>query len=219
MIYGILIAIIELGIFFITAKNIRKKYNQLQHINVYAYYWLMLTILTMVWEVSFILNYKKTNHISKQLLLTKTHVWTNTYDLSYLLPWNLAKIFYAEYGSYADREYMIVTDDWSRIIESSHAIFCGVFSLLTILFTINKQKQFYLISLGVGMGSQLMNSILYMANYAIQIRNPDNINYNTVEFPCGPLLLKRSFMWVNIFWTIMPSYVIYNSFQIQPKLD
>ncbi len=212
MIYGILIAIIELGAFFITSKYIRK-YYQLQYMNSITYYWLMMTILTMIWEVSFIFNYHHVNIISRQLLMNKTHVWTNSYDLSYLLPWNLSKIFYAEYGSYADREYMIATDDWSRIIESSHAIFCGVFSLLTIVCKIKNINQSYLISLGVGMGSQLMNSILYMGNYFIQIKNPNSINYNTANFPCGPLLLKRSFMWVNIFWTLMPSYVIYNSFQ------
>ena len=61
------------------------------------------------------------------------------------------------------------------------------------------------------MGSQFMNSVLYMANYFIQIKDPNNINYNTPEFPCGPFLLKRPFMWVNLLWSIMPAYVIYNS--------
>ena len=33
----------------------------------------------------------------------------------------LARIFYAEYGAWADREYMVSSDDWSRTIEGSHA--------------------------------------------------------------------------------------------------
>ena len=44
----------------------------------------------------------------------------------------LSPIFYAEYGAYADREYMNRHDDWSRVIESSHSLFCGVFALVAI---------------------------------------------------------------------------------------
>ena len=58
------------------------------------------------------------------------------------------------------------------------------------------------------MGSQLMNSILYMVEYFIQCTDPNNVNYNDNEFPMGTLLSKRPFMWVNIFWTIMPLYTI-----------
>jgi hypothetical protein len=53
-----------------------------------------------------------------------------------------------------------------------------------------------------------MNSILYMAEYFIQIKDKNNINYNTPEFPTGHWLLKRPFMWVNILWTLMPAYTI-----------
>ena len=53
-----------------------------------------------------------------------------------------------------------------------------------------------------------MNSILYMVEYFIQCTDPNNINYNDDEFPMGTLLSKRPFMWVNIFWTIMPLYTI-----------
>ena len=58
------------------------------------------------------------------------------------------------------------------------------------------------------MGSQLMNSILYMVEYFIQCTDPNSVNYNDEEFPMGHVLSKRPFMWVNIFWTIMPLYTI-----------
>ena len=67
--------------------------------------------------------------------------------------------------------------------------------------------KFYL-GLGAAMGSQLMNSILYMSEYIIQCRDPSNVNYNSDAFPCGFLLIKRPFMYINIFWTIMPGGII-----------
>ena len=103
---------------------------------------------------------------------------------------------------------MITKDLWSRIIESSHSLGCGLFSLLSILFLINGNNLKYLLCMGVGMGSQLMNSILYMSEYFIQIRNKDNINYNNENFPCGFFLIKRPFMYVNLLWTIFPFYII-----------
>ena len=53
-----------------------------------------------------------------------------------------------------------------------------------------------------------MNSILYMMNYFNQLAEPSNVNYCSVAFPCGHALLNRAFMYVNIFWTIMPLYAI-----------
>ena len=71
-------------------------------------------------------------------------------------------------------------------------------------------KIFY-IALGFSMGSQLMNSVLYISEYIIQTYNSNSINYDTPCFPCGKFLCKRPFMWINVFWTLMPSYVlIYN---------
>ena len=66
----------------------------------------------------------------------------------------------------------------------------------------------YFISLGISMGSQLMNSILYMMNYFNQLAEPANVNYCSPSFPCDHALLARAFMYVNIFWTIMPLYAI-----------
>tara|TARA_B100001123_G_scaffold424516_1_gene536112 strand:+ start:78 stop:638 length:561 start_codon:yes stop_codon:yes gene_type:complete len=171
----------------------------------------MFTILTLFWETSFICNYTRVREISTTLLQEKQHVWTNHYPLLYILPNKMAEIFYSEYAAYADREYMSRTDDWSRIIESTHAIFCGVISFIALVWKIKNKQDHFLIFLGASMGSQFMNSILYMSNYFIQMKNPHNVNFNTPRFPSGPFLSERPFMWINLFWTIMPMYVIYHS--------
>jgi len=83
---------------------------------------------------------------------------------------------------------------------------------------VNNKK--FTIYINVAMGSQLMNSLLYMGNYFIETKNINSINYNSDTFPCGILMYKRPFMYVNIFWTIMPCYVIYKQFsRIKPKTD
>ena len=130
--------------------------------------------------------------------------------MSYILPWKLSVIFYGEYGAYADREYMLWGNNWSRIIEGSHATLCGFFALIAMTMIGNQRnKNHYLVSASISMGSQLMNSILYMSNYFLQMKDPDNINYVSEEFPAGIALYKRPFMYVNIFWTIMPIYALY----------
>ena len=58
------------------------------------------------------------------------------------------------------------------------------------------------------MGSQFMNSLLYMGEYFIQVEEKDSVNYNRKEFPTGNFLLKRPFMWINFFWLAMPTYVL-----------
>ena len=207
MLSGTLIGVLEISLFFIISFFIKKNKN-LNNINSITFYWCMLTILTGIWEFCFITNYKYVNSLSQHLIETKTHVWTNSYDLSYILPWKLSFIFYSEYGAYADREYMIVKDDWSRVIEGSHAILCGLFCLGAIVSKLNQNKKNYLVCLCAGMGGQLMNSILYLINYFIECKNPYSINFNSKQFPTGDFLFERPFMYVNIFWFIMPSAVI-----------
>ena len=63
----------------------------------------------------------------------------------------------------------------------------------------------------LAMGTQLMNSIIYMGDYFLQVNDPDNLNYNNDNFPVGFALTKRGFMYVNVFWTLMPSYVLYKT--------
>ena len=209
-IYGFEIGIIEIILFGIISFSIKMINRNLKNVDVITYYWAMFTILTGIWEICFICSYKKTNLLSIELLKNNKHVWTNNYNISYILPWKMSYIFYAEYGAYADKYYMTTLNDWSRIIEGTHAIFCGLFSLLAILYISKNMEYRYKICMGIAMGSQLMNSILYMGNYFIQCSDPSSLNYNTSIFPTGKNLSDRPFMYVNVFWTVMPLYAIIN---------
>ena len=132
MVHGWIIGGIEIIIYFILSYQIRKQISILQTMNRIIYYWMTMTILTMIWEIFFVVNYKSVNILAQQLILNNTHVWTNNYDITYILPWKLSHIFYAEYGAYADKDYMLLYNDWSRVIESSHASFCGLFAFMTL---------------------------------------------------------------------------------------
>lgn len=223
---GIQIGLIEIFILIVFGFALRFTNKEYNSIDLLTFFWTLLTILTLIWEVSFICNYRNTNMLSTELIKNNEHVWTNNYNITYILPWKLSHIFYAEYGAYADREYMTIRDDWSRVIEGSHAIICGMFSFFALLFKRNKLNNKYYICLAVAMGSQLMNSILYMINYFNQCKDPESLNFNTTQFPTGKYLEKRQFMYVNIFWTIMPLLIIidlilftYNSYFKKSKQD
>ena len=146
---GYVIGIIEIALYFVGSIFVRKSFKQLQTINRATYFWVMMTILTGVWEIAYISDYKNITNMSHQLVNTGQHVWTNNYDISYVLPWKLSRIFYAEYGAWADREYMSNSDDWSRIIESTHCSQCALFSLLAITFKLFGNHNNYLICLSV----------------------------------------------------------------------
>mgnify|MGYP006085678531 CR=1 FL=1 len=210
LITGTVIGILEIFYFILISYNIKIYFN-IGNIDTISYYWLMITILTGFWEYIYITNYDKVIKIANNFLENNTHVWTNKYNISYILPWKLSKIFYAEYGAYADREYIInkYNDKWSKIIEGTHALLCGMFSLFAIInFIFYNFIEFY-ICCSIAMGCQLMNSILYMNQYKIQTYLKNNLNYDDKYFPCGKYLSKRPFMYVNILWTIMPVYIIY----------
>ena len=61
----------------------------------------------------------------------------------------------------------------------------------------------------MAMAFQLMNSVLYMIEYGIQCNQVDNVNYNNVSFPLGKAMLARPFMYVNVFWLVMPTYILF----------
>ena len=44
--------------------------------------------------------------------------------------------------------------------------------------------------------------------YILGKDEPSNVNYNTSSFPSNTWLTDRAFMWVNIFWLVMPFYTI-----------
>jgi len=205
---GIEIGILELFLFWGSSFTISRVFSSLQRIHTISYYWLMFTVLTGMYEFTYVRNRKKVRRLGMNLLSKKKHVWTKEYELKTLLPWNLAKQFYAEYAAYADREYYNLKDDWSLLIEGSHGVQCGFFSFLSILLFICEQYKLSLILLTVSMSSQFMNSLLYMGEYFIQIENRESVNYDTERFPCGRFLIKRPFMWINLFWLVMPIYVL-----------
>lgn len=205
---GAQIAVVELGLYFYASYKLRLNINAFKSIPLVPYYWFMMTILTFVWETAFILDYDSICDYSSDLIDHGKHVWENSYPISTVIPWKLSRVFYAEYGAYADREYMLLRGDWSRIIEGTHAYLCGIFAIGAMVAKKYKMDNEYLIMASVSMGTQLMNSILYMGNYFIQIHDKYNINYDCANFPSGYLLFQRPFMYVNIFWTIMPIIAI-----------
>ena len=228
MVKGITLALIEVSLIFYLGYNL-KKLNKFQNINGITFYWLLFTTITGIWEFSFLINYNLTCQMAYSLLQNHEHVWTSDYLLIDILPIKFSKLFYAEYGAYADREYMKPNNNWSRIIEGTHLIFCGLGSFLALLLKktekeiiktekeiikTEKEKQtinkYYLIFVSSAMSSQAMNSILYMVNYLYEIKDSLNPNYNSTDFPIGNYLNKRPFMYINILWTIMPLYVLLN---------
>ena len=104
---------------------------------------------------------------------------------------------------------MFSNNDWSRIVEGTFAFICGIYAISSIYCKINNNQNSYFISIGLSMGSQLMNSILYISNYLIQTKDKNNINYNSEDFPTGFLLNKRYFMYINILWTIY-AFICFN---------
>jgi len=207
---GIILGTMEITLFSLISYSFKVISPNLQNMDNIMYYWFCLTILTGIWEISFIMNYKDCVNKSRNLIIKNQHVWFNKYALDNLLPWKLSKIFYSEYGAWADREYMILTNYWSRLIEGSHAFLCGLVALHCMLDRTEGEEKTFLILATLSMGTQLMNSILYMGEYFIQTREHSSTNFNSLNFPTGFLLTKRGFMYVNLLWTIMPSYCIYS---------
>ena len=46
-----------------------------------------------------------------------------------------------------------------------------------------------------------------MGEYLIQLNYENSVNYKN-NFPCGKYLQKRPFMYINLFWTLMPSSIL-----------
>ncbi len=217
--YGYQLAFLEILSFYGIVRLLKTN-RHLDSVSNLIYYWMTFTIMTGIWEFFFVLHYSEVNQQSQYLLTGKEHVWTNVYSASSLNPRNFSVLFYSEYGAYADRMYMTSHDTWSRVIESSHAMLCGIFCLLALCYRIAGNQTEYFITLSVGMGAQLMNSILYLFNYFHEVKDKDSVNYNSPSFPCGKLLQHRLFMYVNVFWFLMPYLVIrylVNEFSSQVK--
>jgi hypothetical protein len=208
---GIIAATIEVALWAVVSMLVRRISKTLMSMNWFTYYWTTFIILTGFWEIVYITHSQAVTGIAEHLLQTNTHVWFNQYDFSYVLPWKFSQIFYAEYGAYADREYMIVKDGWSHMIEGSHMTIVSVFLVMALYCAIRHglNSDHYTYSLGGAMLAQFMNSFLYMGQYGIQTHNQYSINYDSSEFPLGKVWSKRPFMYVNILWVLVPAVVTY----------
>lgn len=203
---GIQLAILELLSFY-HISHLIKESTRLKDIPTIPYYWITFTVMTGIWEIFYLSNRPQVKSMSMELRHSHRHVWTNYYSITKLIPSEFSKIFYSEYGAYADREYITLRDNWSLEIEGTHAILSGLTSLIGIVSKYNSFDR-WLIWIVISMSCQLMNSILYLGQYFIETRCCDSVNYDTPNFPCGIYLIKRPFMYINIFWTIMPLYIL-----------
>ena len=208
---GIVIATIEILLWFLVSLIIRRGSKTLMSMNGFTYYWITFIILTGFWEIIYILDGNLVTQMSNDLLDNHQHVWYNSYNLSYILPWQFSTIFYAEYGAYADREYMNLKDGWSHVIEGSHMFLVSLFLIVAMACARihGLKSDHYTYTLGGAMFAQFMNSFLYVSEYEIQTRNHHSINYNTPDFPLGTAWSKRPFMYVNFLWMILPVFVSY----------
>lgn len=210
---GTIAAIIELSVYGYISHNVRNSLS-FDNIDNITYYWLCFTILTGLWELTYLTRKKEVSGISQKLITSKTHVWSNKYPVSSIIPKNFSKIFYAEYGAWADREYMTNSNYWSNLVEGTHCLFCALFSLIALYYYHIGNLENYTISISVAMGNQFMNSVLYLGEYVVQCYDKNSLNYNSEDFPTGKFLSKRLFMWINLPWILFPSYIIIKSLWI-----
>ena len=178
------------------------------------YYWFCFTILTAYWEIVFVHWYNYVALYAHALKEANQSVWTTYYPITMIAPNHLSCIFYADYGAWGDREYMNIsihgrTDYWSRLIESTHMIFCGFVCLASLLATYRGYGFAGTVLGCAAMGAQCMNSVMYLAEYLLQCNDPKSVNANNATWPTGSWMLGRPFMWVNFFWTVMPIFIIY----------
>lgn len=205
MIPGYVGALMEVSLFFLSSYMVKPVFTGMDPL---MYYWFCFTILTGFWEFTYLSNYYQIVEYSKILTQENKYVWFKHYGLSMILPNRFAKLFYAEYGAHADREYMSRSDFWSRLVESSHAMVCAFFCLLSMTYYYYDDSIGALVAASVAMGAQYMNSVLYMGQYFVECNDPSSVNFNSSNFPLGPYMIYRFFMWINIFWLLFPACII-----------
>ena len=79
---GLELGIIEIGLFFITSFLIKYKIKNLSNMDTITYYWLSFTVLTMLWEIYFVLDYYNVISYATYLLQKHVKVWDLKYNLS-----------------------------------------------------------------------------------------------------------------------------------------
>ena len=65
---GYIIGILEILLYFIGSITVRLYFTNLTSINKPTYFWVMMTILTGLWEISYISNYNEVANISSKLI-------------------------------------------------------------------------------------------------------------------------------------------------------
>jgi len=55
---------IEIGLYFIVSFIMKKVCSPFHNINNIVYYWLCMTILTGIWEISYIVNYNEITYMA-----------------------------------------------------------------------------------------------------------------------------------------------------------
>lgn len=210
---GFVIALLELTLFFAGAATVREYVPELHVFNPFIYYWFCFTTLTGFWEFIYVTQYTKIARFAQSLVDKKDTVWTMDFPWWYICPVKISEIFYAEYAASADREYMSERrgDYWSRLIESSHAFCCGALCLASLVTTLVDPDKAFLIAM-FSMGTQFMNSLLYMGQYLLQCKEKENPNYNCPAFPLGKWMCDRWFMWVNACWFLFPVIIGWMTF-------
>ena len=203
---GIQGALLELGLFFLCASALRIYFDIKMHY--VPFYWLSFTVLTGIWELTYVSCKSEVSDMAEDLLRQGEHVWNKTYNLRMILPHNLAKVFYAEYAAYADRLYMCAEGSWNKwsiFVEGTHCALCGFSAFLMFFaYIVLDNTELFNQFLVQSMSFQMMNSVLYMSMYSIQMQDPNSTNYVTDKFPKK----GRTFMLINIFWTLMPMLIL-----------
>jgi hypothetical protein len=97
-------------------------------------------------------------------------------------------------------------DSWSHQIEGSHMTYCAVLCLWALIANVcsGVKSMHFTYANAFAMGAQYMNSLLYMGEYSLQVKDPKSVNYNTDSFPLGKFWSERPFMYINIFWLVFP---------------
>lgn len=204
------IALMEVGLFGLISYLIRDNIQNLQAMHPLMYYWYCFTTLTGFWECVYIRDYKTIVQYAGTLVETGRSVWTMKFPVYYVCPVLFSKIFYAEYGAHADREYMSTRkyDYLSRLVESSHMLFCAIFTFSALVgYTLGLEKACIIGAMGIS--AQFMNSLLYMGYYFMECADSNCPNFNSPSFPLGKWMYKRLFMWINIFWLVFPIMISY----------
>ena len=215
--FGWTIGTLELVFFLFFSGGVRYIFSGYRKIDAITYYWLCLTILSGIWEVGYILNYSEIVSTATELIENDEHVWLKQYNFSYTLPWNMAKIFYAEYGAWADREFISNSDEYTHQVEGTFMIFCAISSAFGLMTDFERRSVISVVAVGFAMLIQLISTIIYIVDYVVQLRDYYNVNFYSGDFPVGTMFSKRPFLYANVLWLLMPAYIIFFQLFNVPK--